>query len=192
MKRLLLTFLWLLLSCALTLSAQDLKSTINNDPNVKIGKLENGLTYYIRENKMPANHVELRLAVNAGSNQEDEPQRGLAHFTEHMAFNGIKGFPGNEVVSKLQSIGVSFGGGLNAYTSFDETVFMISMPTENPKYVDMGLNILHGWADGLLYNSKEIDQERGVITEEYRMYLGADNRMQKKWWPVLFRGMKYA
>ncbi|MBQ9434593.1 MAG: insulinase family protein [Bacteroidales bacterium] len=192
MKRFLLTFLWLLIACSLSLTAQDLKSTINNDPNVKIGKLANGLTYYIRENKMPANHVEFRLAVNAGSNQEEEPQRGLAHFTEHMAFNGIKGFPGNEVVSKLQSIGVSFGGGLNAYTSFDETVFMISMPTDDAKNVDMGLNILRGWADGLLYNSKEIDQERGVITEEYRMYLGADKRMQQKYWPVLFRGMKYA
>ncbi|MCQ2285926.1 MAG: insulinase family protein [Bacteroidales bacterium] len=187
-------FLLILAVCTLTLcsTAQDLKSAINNDPNVRIGKLENGLTYYIRANKKPENRIEFRLAVNAGSNQENEDQRGLAHFTEHMAFNGIKGFPHNTMIDQLQKIGVTFGVGINAYTSFDETVFEITMPTDNKKNVDMGLNILYGWSCGLLYDSKEIDAERGVISEEYRMGLGASDRMRKEWWPVLFQGSRYA
>lgn len=192
MKKIFYSFVWFFVFCFFSVSAQELNSTINNDPNVKIGKLDNGLTYYIRENKMPANRVEFRLAVNAGSNQENDNQQGLAHFTEHMAFNGIKGFPGNQVIEKLQEIGVSFGGGINAYTSFDETVYMITMPSDQQKYVDMGLSILAGWANGLLYNSKEIDAERGVISEEYRMSLGAENRMQKVWWPQFFKNMQYA
>lgn len=174
------------------ISAQDLTAPINPDPNVKIGKLENGMTYYIRANKKPENRVEFRLAVNAGSCQENEDQRGLAHFTEHMAFNGIKGYPGNTMISELQKIGVTFGLGINAYTSFDETVYEITMPTDDPKNIQMGLNILNGWANGLLYDSKEIDAERGVISEEWRGGLGASDRMQKKWWPVLFQGSRYA
>jgi zinc protease len=192
MKKFILTFFVAIYTFGMVGMAQNLNSPINNDPNVKIGKLDNGLTYYIRENKKPENRVELRLAVNAGSNQENDDQQGLAHFTEHMAFNGIKGFPGNKVISELQKIGVSFGGGINAYTSFDETVYMIQMPTENKKHVDMGLNILKGWASGLLFNAKEIESERGVIAEEYRMGLGASDRMRKVWWPVLFKDSRYA
>ncbi len=192
MKKIISIFLVAFFAMGMWAGAQNLNTPINNDPNVKIGKLENGLTYYIRENKKPEKRVEFRLAVNAGSNQENDDQQGLAHFTEHMAFNGIKGFPGNKVVSELQKIGVSFGGGLNAYTSFDETVYMIQIPSDNPKNVDMGLKILKGWASGFLFNPKEIDQERGVIAEEYRMGLGASDRMRKEWWPVLFKGSRYA
>lgn len=192
MKKIILTFFVIALSFGVTVTAQNLNSPINNDPNVKIGKLDNGLTYYIRENKKPENRVEFRLAVNAGSNQENDDQQGLAHFTEHMAFNGIKGFPGNKLVSELQKIGVSFGRGINAYTSFDETVYMIQIPTENKKHVDMGLNILKGWASGFLFTPKEIENERGVIAEEYRMGLGASDRMRKVWWPVLFKDSRYA
>lgn len=170
----------------------DLTKPINPDPKVKIGKLDNGMTYYIRHNEYPKNRVELRLAVNAGSNQENENQRGLAHFTEHMAFNGIEGFPGNTMVDELQKIGVVFGADLNAYTSFDETVYMIPMPLDNPNNLDMGLKILRGWANGLLYDNKEIDDERGVISEEYRLGLGADDRMRKEWWPVLMKDSRYA
>ena len=189
--------LLLIISIILTASfafAQDVKldAPINPDPHVKIGKLSNGMTYYIRHNEQPKKVVELRLAVNAGSNQENENQRGLAHFTEHMSFNGIEGMPGNTMIEKLQSVGVVFGADLNAYTSFDETVYMIPMPLDNPANLDLGLKILRGWAHGLLYDHAEIDAERGVISEEYRMGLGADDRMRKEYWPVLMKDSRYA
>lgn len=170
----------------------NLNDPIKADPNVTIGKLDNGLTYYIRHNSYPKDRVEFRLAVNAGSNQENDDQRGLAHFTEHMAFNGIEGFPSNSVVDHLRSKGVVFGADLNAYTSFDETVYMIPMPLDDPANIDLGLKILRGWAAGLLYDNKEIDEERGVIIEEYRLGLGADDRMRKEYWPVLMKGSRYA
>lgn len=178
--------------CGSSATAQKLDSRIGNDPNVRIGNLANGMTYYIRHNAKPEGRVEFRLAVNAGSNQEDEDQRGLAHFTEHMAFNGIEGYPHNEMIDQLQKIGVIFGLGINAYTSFDETVYEITMPTDNQKNIDMGINILYGWAHGLLYDPKEIDDERGVISEEWRMGNSADDRMRKKWFPVMFTNSLYA
>jgi len=182
--------------CAVFAFAQkgdlNLNDPIKADPNVTIGKLENGMTYYIRKNTYPKNRVEFRLAVNAGSNQENDNQQGLAHFTEHMAFNGIEGFPSNSVVDHLRSKGVVFGADLNAYTSFDETVYMIPMPTDDPGNIDLGLKILRGWAAGLLYDNKEIDEERGVIIEEYRLGLGADDRMRKEYWPVLMKDSRYA
>ena len=187
--------LLLLLLAVLTFSTAALgqdEGPIRNDPNVKIGKLSNGMTYYIRANKKPEKRVELRLAVNAGSMQETDAQVGLAHFTEHMAFNGIEGYPGNTMISELQKIGVSFGGGINAYTSFDETIYMITIPTEDPKNVEFGMDILKGWANGLLMDNQEIDDERGIIIEEYRVGLGASDRMRKKWFPVVFNGSRYA
>lgn len=191
MKKLFSALMVLIFSMSMVF-AQDLNAPINPDPNVKIGKLANGMTYYIRANKKPENRVEFRLAVNAGSCQENEDQRGLAHFTEHMAFNGIKGYPHNTMISELQKIGVTFGVGINAYTSFEETVYEITMPTDKPEYIQMGLDILNGWANGLLYDGDEIESERGIIAEEYRMGLGASDRMQKKWFPVLFQGSRYA
>ena len=190
-------FLFLMaLVCALAVFAQkgdlNLNDPIKADPNVVIGKLDNGLTYYIRKNSYPKDRVEFRLAVNAGSNQENDDQQGLAHFTEHMAFNGIEGFPSNSVVDHLRSKGVVFGADLNAYTSFDETVYMIPMPLDDPNNIDLGLKILRGWAAGLLYDNKEIDEERGVIIEEYRLGLGADDRMRKEYWPILMAGSRYA
>lgn len=193
MKKIFLVLMCFCMATSIALAqTTDMSAPINPDPHVKIGKLSNGMTYYIRHNEYPKNHVELRLAVNAGSNQENENQRGLAHFTEHMAFNGIEGFPGNTMVEQLQKMGVVFGADLNAYTSFDETVFMIPMQLTDTNYLNVGLKILRGWAHGLLYDSKEIDAERGVITEEYRMGLGASDRMQKKYWPVLMSGSRYA
>ena len=184
------------LFCALPFFAQNsdlnLNDPIKADPYVTIGKLDNGMTYYIRRNTYPKDRVEFRLAVNAGSNQENDNQQGLAHFTEHMAFNGIEGFPSNSVVDHLRSKGVVFGADLNAYTSFDETVYMIPMPTDDPGNIDLGLKILRGWAAGLLYDNKEIDEERGVIIEEYRLGLGADDRMRKEYWPILMKGSRYA
>jgi zinc protease len=171
---------------------QKLTDPINNDPNVKVGKLENGLTYYIRENKKPENRAEFWLVVNAGSMQENEDQLGLAHFVEHMGFNGIKGWPGNTLTDELAKLGFSFGGGINAYTSFDETVYTITMPTDNPQNIEMGMNILKSWANGFLLDNKEIEEERGIIIEEYRLGLGAQDRMRKVWFPVMFNGSRYA
>ena len=182
--------------CALAVFAQkgdlNLNDPIKADPNVVIGKLDNGLTYYIRKNTYPKNRVEFRLAVNVGSNQENDNQQGLAHFTEHMAFNGIEGFPGNSVVDHLRSKGVVFGADLNANTYFDETVYMIPMPTDDPTNIDLGLKIMRGWAAGLLFDNKEIDEERGVIIEEHRLGLGAVDRMRKEYWPILMQGSRYA
>ncbi|MCL2246748.1 MAG: insulinase family protein [Lentimicrobiaceae bacterium] len=186
----LLLFLAVFTIC--NLSAQKLTDPINNDPNVKIGKLSNGLTYYIRENQKPEKRAEFWLLVNVGSMQENDDQLGLAHFTEHMGFNGIKGFPGNSITDELAKIGVTFGIGIGAWTSFDETYYTMTMPTDDPKNIEMAMNILKGWANDYLLDNKEIDQERGIIIEEYRFGLGADDRMRKKWFPVVFNGSRYA
>ncbi|MFI5132743.1 MAG: M16 family metallopeptidase [Chitinophagales bacterium] len=162
------------------------------DPNVRIGKLSNGLTYYIRHNGKPEKRVELRLVVNAGSILEDDDQQGLAHFMEHMNFNGTKHFPKNELVSYLQSIGVQFGADLNAYTSFDETVYILPVPTDKPGLVDKGLQILEDWSHEALLDSTEIEKERGVVIEEWRLSRGADERMMRQTLPVQYQGSKYA
>ncbi|MDY5969086.1 MAG: insulinase family protein, partial [Bacteroidales bacterium] len=135
--------------------------------------------------------VQFRLAVNAGSVLEDEDQRGLAHFTEHMAFNGTEYFPHNELIDQLQKHGVQFGGHINAYTSFDETVYYVNMPND-ADMVEMGFKILDGWASKLLMDPQELEDERGVIREEWRGNLGAQERMQKKYWPIMLKGSRYA
>jgi zinc protease len=192
MKQFLKIFAVLFLANTCFAQTTDLNKPIPTDPKVKIGKLENGLTYYIRKNSKPEKRVELRLAVNAGSILEDESQVGLAHFTEHMAFNGSTHFPKNELVKYLQSIGMRFGGDLNAYTSFDETVYMLTVPTDNEEQFNNGLLVLADWSHGLLLEGKEIDSERGVIIEEWRLGLGAQDRMRKKWFPVVFANSRYA
>src|SRR5215212_8485723 len=145
-----LQILFLILCLAASTAAQvNLNAPIPIDPNVRFGKLENGLTYYIRKNAKPENKVELRLAVNAGSILERDDQQGAAHFLEHLAFNGTKNFKKNELVSYLQSIGVSFGADLNAYTSFDETVYILPIPTEKKELIDKGLLILSDWASAI-------------------------------------------
>ncbi|MEI2737835.1 MAG: insulinase family protein [Chitinophagaceae bacterium] len=189
--------LWfiLLATAALTppaLSQIDVAQVMPVDPKVKIGRLSNGLTYYIRQNKLPEKRVELRLVVNTGSVMEDDDQLGLAHFMEHMNFNGTKRFPKNELVSYLQSIGVEFGADLNAYTGFDETVYILPVPTDKPGLVDKGLQILEDWAHNALLDSLEIEKERGVVIEEWRLSRGADERMMKQTLPVQYRGSKYA
>ncbi len=162
------------------------------DPKVKIGRLSNGLTYYIRHNSLPEKRVELRLVVNTGSVMEDDDQLGLAHFMEHMNFNGTKHFPKNELVSYLQSIGVEFGADLNAYTGFDETVYILPVPTDKAGLVDKGLQILKDWAHEASLDSVEIEKERGVVIEEWRLSRGADERMMKQTLPVQYMGSKYA
>ena len=140
------------------------------DPQVRIGQLENGLTYYIRHNEEPKGQANFYIAQKVGSILEDESQRGLAHFLEHMCFNGTEHFPGNGVVKYCESIGVKFGADLNAYTSIDETVYNIdNVPgAKVPEAIDSCLWILHDWADGLLLTDEDIDGERGVIHEEWR------------------------
>lgn len=162
------------------------------DPNVRTGKLENGLTYYIRNNGKPEDKVVLRLAINAGSILEDDDQQGLAHFMEHMNFNGTKNFKKNELVDYLQSIGVKFGSHLNAYTSFDETVYILPIPSDDEEKLDKGFQILEDWAFNTLLTDEEIDKERGVVLEEYRLGLGADKRMRDKYLPKILHNSRYA
>lgn len=165
---------------------------IPTDSSVKIGKLSNGMTYYIKQNPKPANKVELRLAVNVGSILEDKDQLGLAHFMEHMNFNGTKNFKKNELVDYLQSIGVKFGAHLNAYTGFDETVYILPIPSDDDAKLEKGFQILEDWAHGALLEGKDIDEERGVVLEEYRSRRGADSRMLEKYLPKVMHGSKYA
>lgn len=162
------------------------------DPSVKVGKLSNGLTYYIRKNARPEKKAELRLVVNAGSILEDDDQLGLAHFTEHMAFNGSKNFKKNELVSFLQSIGVEFGADLNAYTSFDETVYILPIPTDKQETIEKGFQILEDWASTVSFDNAEIDKERGVVLEESRIGKGAQDRMSKVTYPKIFANSRYA
>ncbi|MEJ2543890.1 MAG: insulinase family protein [Calditrichaceae bacterium] len=162
------------------------------DPMIRKGVLENGLTYYVKYNGVPENRCELRLAVNAGSILEDEQQQGLAHFVEHMAFNGTKNFEKHELVDYLESIGMRFGPEINAYTSFDETVYMLQLATDSMDVVKTGFQVLYDWSHLVSFDSTEIDKERGVVIEEWRLGQGADNRMRDKQLPVLFKGSKYA
>lgn len=182
----------LILLIQLGLAQINMDQVMPVDPKVKIGRLPNGLTYYIRHNSLPEKRAEMRLVVNTGSVLEDEDQLGLAHFMEHMNFNGTKRFPKNELVSYLQSIGVEFGADLNAYTSFDETVYILPVPTDKPGLVDKGIQILEDWSHNALLDSLEIEKERGVVIEEWRLGRGADERMMKQTLPVQYRGSKYA
>lgn len=162
------------------------------DPKVKVGKLDNGLTYYVRQNKKPEQHVELRLVVNAGSINEDDDQLGLAHMAEHMAFNGTTHFKKNEIVSFLQDIGVGFGNDLNAGTSFDETIYILPIPTDKPDNLEKGFQVLEDWAHNVTYLTDDINGERAIILEESRRGKGADDRMFQKYFPKVFEGSKYA
>lgn len=162
------------------------------DKEVRIGKLDNGLTYYIRHNEYPKNQVDFYIAQKVGSILEEDDQRGLAHFLEHMCFNGTKNFPGNSMVKWLESVGVKFGYNLNAYTSIDETVYRISsVPTERIGVQDSCLMILSDWADGLLLNGKDIDEERAVIHEEWRSQLPPNMRILEKLLPELYPDSRY-
>ena len=176
-----------------TAAAQEMQMPqIPVDPDVRIGKLDNGLTYYIRHNEWPEKRAEFYIAQKVGSIQEDDNQRGLAHFLEHMAFNGSKHFKGNELLRWCESIGVKFGTDLNAYTSIDQTVYNISnVPTTRETIVDSCLMILWDWADGLLLEQEEIEKERGVIHEEWRLRTSAQMRMLERDLPKLYPGSKY-
>ena len=187
MKRIVTVFAALAFGLGLMASAQQMPP-IPADPNVKIGKLDNGLTYYIRHNEEPKGQANFYIAQKVGSILEDEEQRGLAHFLEHMCFNGTEHFPGNGVIKYCESIGVKFGADLNAYTSIDETVYNIdNVPVAKvPGSVDSCLWILHDWADGLLLKDEDIDGERGVIHEEWRSRQNAQMRLYEKILPEIY------
>ncbi|MFA5655303.1 MAG: insulinase family protein [Dysgonamonadaceae bacterium] len=163
------------------------------DPAVRYGKLENGLTYFIRQNKLPENRADFYIAQKVGSMQEEDPQAGLAHFLEHMAFNGTTHFPKKEMLNYLEENGVKFGENVNAYTSFDETVYYLSnVPVVREGIVDSALLILHDWANEIALDGDEIESERGVIREEWRTRGGAQFRLWEKMLPVMFKDSKYA
>jgi zinc protease len=191
-KKSLIFVLFLFLISPVLKSQYNPKDVVPLDPSIRTGKLPNGLTYFIMKNKKPEARAELRMVVNAGSICEDDDQKGLAHFCEHMAFNGTKDFPRNELVDYVELIGMQFGADLNAYTNFDETVYMLQVPTDKPEILEKGLNILEQWAGEVSYDGKEIDKERGVITEEWRLGKGAEDRIWKKELPVRFKDSKYA
>lgn len=195
MKNFRLLFLlvfWGFVFTSVSAQIQDLDKPIPPDPNIKIGKLDNGFTYYIKLNKKPEKRMELRLAVNAGSVCETDAQQGLAHFMEHMCFNGTKNFPSNKIIDMLEEMGVKFGAELNAYTSFDQTIYMLKVPTDSIEWINRGFQVLEDWAHQVSMDDVEIDKERGVIVEEWRLGLGAEDRMMQKYIPVLLKGSKYA
>lgn len=188
----LLLIVGLLFTGLLPLRAQSLDERLPIAPEIIKGKLANGLTYYIRRNGKPEQRVELRLAIKAGSILENDDQQGLAHFTEHMAFNGSKHFKKNDLIAFLQSIGVEFGADLNAYTSFDETVYILPIPVDKPGNLDKGFLVLEDWASGVLFEKSEIEKERGVVLEEERLGKGAEERMNKVALPYILQGSRYA
>lgn len=163
------------------------------DPNVKKGVLDNGLTYYIRHNKLPEERADFYIAQKVGSMQEDDNQAGLAHFLEHMAFNGTTNYPGKTMLEYLQENGIKFGTNINAYTSFDETVYYVSkVPTTNQNLVDSVLLVLYDWSSGIALEESELDSERGVIREEWRTRGGAQQRLWDKLLPAMYPDSKYA
>lgn len=181
----------ILAGSTVTVSAQS-PSLLPVDSDVRIGKLENGLTYYIRHNGLPEKQADFYIAQKVGSILEEDDQRGLAHFLEHMCFNGTTHFPGNTLREYLETIGVKFGANLNAYTSIDETVYNITnVPVTRDGVIDSCLLILHDWADDLTLSPEEIDKERGVIHEEWRTSMGAMMRMYEQVFPVIYQNNRY-
>lgn len=187
----LVTILFVAFSAVLFARAQS-EDLIINDPEVRSGVLSNGLTYYVRANDQPAGTAELRLAIAAGSLQEDEDQLGLAHFLEHMLFNGTEKYPENQLIDVLESFGMDFGPDINAYTTFDRTVYRLTVKSDDRAQFLTGLEILEQWAFKATLDEEQYEKERGVIQEEWRVGRGAQARLQDEIYPVLFQGSRYA
>ena len=188
-----LTFAISLLVAAMMVSAQEAPEKMPMDPEVRYGKLDNGLTYYIRHNEQPKQRAEFHIAQAVGAILEEDHQNGLAHFLEHMAFNGTQHFPGKGIINYFESVGVNFGGNINAYTSIDETVYRLSdVPTYRAGIVDSALLVMHDWSCGLLLLDEEIDAERGVILEEWRTGRTARRRIWKEMQARMYPGTQYA
>jgi len=197
MKKLSFTIVALLI-LATNLFAKDvmdgkkMSDPIPNDPTVLTGTFENGLTYYIKENRHPENRADLQMMIRSGSINEEDTQWGLAHFIEHMCFNGTKNFPKNELVSYFESIGMQFGGDVNAYTSYDRTVYTIQVPMDDKKIVDNGVQILEDWLHNVSFDPEELEKERGVIIEEWRVRSGAMGRYQSEMISTLAADSRWA
>lgn len=170
----------------------DRTPVLARNPDIAGGVLENGMSYFILRNSEPKNRIFLRLAVKAGSTLEDDDQKGVAHFVEHMAFNGTEHFAKNELVDYFESIGMAFGPEVNAYTSFDETVYMLEIPADDQEILEKTLLVLKDWASALSFEQEELDKERGVIIEEWRLGRGANGRVMDKQIPFIFGGSRYA
>ena len=193
MKQKILWLALLLISLAGYAQPIDWSKKLPADPHVVSGKLPNGITYYLRHNEEPKDRASFFIIRNAGALLEEDDQDGLAHFLEHMAFNGSKNFPGNSMISTLERHGISFGGNLNAYTSLNETVYNISdVPVTDESLIDTCLLILHDWSYYLTLDPKDIDEERGVITEEWRSRNNSATRLYRQKMPVIYKGSQYA
>ncbi len=186
--------LFLLECCSSTETAAsaDVPSDLVLDPDILSGTLSNGLEYFIKGNTEPSNRASLRLIVKAGSALEDDDQRGIAHLVEHMAFNGTENYQKHEIIDYLESIGMEFGPEINAYTSFNETVYMLEIPTEEPAIISNAFDILEEWAHRIAFDPEEIEKERGVVREEWRIGRGAQGRIMDQLFPFLFEGSVYA
>ena len=169
-----------------------LSQVIAVDSQIKVGRLPNGLQYFIRPNGTPRGRAELRLVVNAGSVLEDDDQQGLAHLVEHMSFNGTLHFPGQSVEAFIQSLGMRFGAHVNAHTSFDETVYQLQIPTDRPAIIDRALLIMEDWARNVSFEPAAVEKERGVVLEEWRLGLGAEARLRDAQMPILLKGARFA
>ena len=169
-----------------------LNQAIPVESSITVATLPNGLRYYVRINKEPRNRAELRLVVKAGSTLEDDDQQGLAHFVEHMGFNGTKNFPHEDLVKFLQSTGMRFGADVNASTGFDETTYILTIPTDKPEIVEKSFQVLEDWAHNVTFDPDEVEKERGVIMEEWRLRRGAGARVNDKLYPLLLEGSRYA
>jgi len=194
-KKLMLAWMLLLASLFLSLPGicqDNLVKPLPVDANVIVRKLDNGFTYYIRENRKPEQRAFLHLVVNAGSILEDEDQRGLAHFLEHMAFNGTVNFQKQELIDYLLSIGMRFGADLNASTTFDDTIYKLQVPCDDPAVLEKAFLIMEDWATRINLEPEEIDKERGVIVEEWRGSQGVQWRVLNKQLPLMFKGSRYA
>ena len=194
MKRLFIILIFFCLFMSQNLWAQiDLNQKLVPDSKIIVGNLPNGITYYLRHNKEPKERASFYIIRNAGALLEEDNQNGLAHFLEHMAFQGTKNFPGKGIVSGLEKHGVAFGQNINAYTTHNETVYNISsVPTTNESLIDTCLLVLHDWSYYLTLEDKEIDDERGVITEEWRTRRTPAFRIQAQTRPIQLKGSKYA
>ena len=193
MKRLFLVLLTMALAVGAYAQGFNPQEPIVNDPSVKVGKLENGLTYYIKHNEKPAQRAEFYIVTNVGAIQETPDQNGLAHFLEHMCFNGTKNFPGKGILSYMESIGAKFGENINAGTGVEITSYMLNnIPLKRDGIIDSSLLILHDYAAFVTNDPKEIDAERGVIIEEWRTRRDVNQRMREAFMATVFAGSKYA
>lgn len=180
----------LIVSCSTTNVKKS--SDLKTDPSIKSGALKNGISYFVQSNSKPKNRIELRLVVKTGSANEEDDQQGVAHFIEHLAFNGTEHFEKNSLIKYFESIGMDFGSDMNAYTGFNETVFNLTVPADNPEFLDNALLIFRDWASAISFDPEEIEKERGVILEERRLRQGLSDRYNKVKNPFLYKDSVYA